>query len=260
MSAGHCARAQHPHLTLADVRGVIRLRFSRTRRSPGRVGNCGAASTAHERCPRGPGAAVNEVMANYTGPKVKLSRRVGVPIADLTKHTAKRQLNPPGMHGFRGRRLRDYGVRLNEKQKLRYHYNVLERQFRKYLREASGAKGNTGEVLLRTLEQRLDNVIRRLGWARSIWSARQLVNHGHVLVNGRKNDIPSRQVKVGDQITLKQKIQKVVRESMESMAGHEVPAWLSFDPSTLTAAVNAVPTSDQVPFDVSMNLIIEFYR
>jgi len=199
-------------------------------------------------------------MANYTGPKVKLSRRVGVPIVDIPKHTAKRQLNPPGMHGFRGRRLRDYGVRLNEKQKLRYHYNVLEKQFRRYIQQAGSAKGNTGEVLLRLLEQRLDNVIRRLGWARTIWAARQIVSHGHVLVNGRKVDRPSFQVKVGDTITLKGKIQGLVRENLESMPGHLVPGWLNFDPSTLTANVVAVPTPDQVPFDVNMNLIIEFYR
>ncbi len=199
-------------------------------------------------------------MANYTGPKVKLSRRVGVPIVDLPKHTARRQLNPPGMHGFRGRRLRDYGVRLNEKQKLRYHYNVLEKQFRRYLDEAKRAKGNTGEALLRILEQRLDNVIRRLGWARSIWAARQIVSHGHVLVNGRKVDRPSYQVATGDVITLKESAHKLVRENMESLAGHDVPGWLSFDPSTLTANATAVPTSDQVPFDVNMNLIVEFYK
>ena len=199
-------------------------------------------------------------MANYTGPKVKLSRRVGVPIVDIPKHTTKRQLNPPGMHGFRGRRLRDYGVRLNEKQKLRYHYNVLERQFRRYMAQASSAKGNTGDALLRILEQRLDNVIRRLGWARTIWAARQIVGHGHVMLNGRKTDVPSAQVKVGDTITLKPGIQKLVRENMETLAGHQVPAWLSFDPSTLTATVLAVPTSDQIPFDVNVNLIIEFYR
>lgn len=199
-------------------------------------------------------------MANYTGPKVKLSRRVGVPIVDIPKHTSKRQLNPPGMHGFRGRRLRDYGVRLNEKQKLRYHYNVLEKQFRNYMKSAKGAKGNTGEVLLRLLEQRLDNVIRRLGWARTVWASRQIVSHGHVLVNGRKVDRPSFQIKVGDTITLKPKIQNLVRENMESMPGHDVPGWLTFDPSNLTASVVSVPTSDQVPFDVNMNLIIEFYR
>lgn len=199
-------------------------------------------------------------MANYTGPKVKLSRRVGVPIADLPKHTSKRELNPNGMHGYRGRRLRDYGLRLNEKQKLRYHYNVLERQFRRYLREAERAKGNTGETLLRMLEQRLDNVIRRLGWARSIWAARQMVSHGHVLVNGRKVDRPSFQVSVGDKITVKEKIHKLVRENLESLPGHQVPGWLAFDPSTLTATVTSIPTSDQVPFDVNMNLIVEFYR
>ena len=199
-------------------------------------------------------------MANYTGPKVKLSRRVGVPVVDIPKHTAKRQLNPPGMHGFRGRRLRDYGIRLNEKQKLRYHYNVLEKQFRIYVHNAGRAKGNTGEVLLRLLEQRLDNIIRRLGWARTIWSARQLVSHGHIQVNGRKVDCPSYQIKVGDQITLKEKTHKLIRENLESLPGHEVPAWLQFDPSTLTAQIIAVPTSDQVPFDVNMNLIIEFYR
>lgn len=199
-------------------------------------------------------------MANYTGPKVKLSRRVGVPIADIPKHTTKRQLNPPGQHGFRGRRLRDFGVRLNEKQKLRYHYNVLERQFRLYVDDARRKKGNTGEVLLQLLEERLDNVIRRLGWARTIWQARQIVAHGHVVVNGRKTDRPSYRVKPGDRITLKSKFHNIIRENMESLPGHEVPGWLSFDPSTLTAQVNAVPTHDQVPFDVNMNLIIEYYR
>jgi small subunit ribosomal protein S4 len=198
-------------------------------------------------------------MANYTGPKLKLSRRVGVPIADIPKHT-QQQLVTPGMHGYRGRRLRDYGIRLNEKQKLRYHYNVLERQFRKMLEEAGAAKGNTGDVLLVLLEKRLDSVIRRLGFARSIWSARQLVGHGHVLINGRKTDRASARISVGDKLTLKEKSHKVVRENLESLPGHNVPAWLSFDPSTLTATVVAEPTPDQVPFDVNMNLIVEFYR
>ena len=200
-------------------------------------------------------------MANYTGPKVKLSRRVGVPIADIPKHTTKRQLNPPGAHGFRGRRLRDYGIRLNEKQKLRYHYNVLEKQFRKYVDEASRRKGNTGDNLSQLLEQRLDNVVRRLGWTRTIWAARQLVGHGHILINGRKVDRPSYQVRVNDKITLKKEnAKKLVREQMESLAGHDAPDWLTFDPSTLTASVVSRPTPDQVPFDVNMNLIIEFYR
>ena len=128
------------------------------------------------------------------------------------------------------------------------------------MERASRAKGNTGDVLLQLLEQRLDNVIRRLGWARTIWAARQIVVHGHVLVNDRKTDRPSFQLKVGDKITLKLSIHKLVRENLESMPGHEAPSWLSFDPSTLTANIVTIPTPDQVPFDVNMNLIIEFYR
>lgn len=199
-------------------------------------------------------------MARYTGPKVKLSRRVGVPIADSPKHTSKRALVYPGMHGFRGRRLRDYGLRLNEKQKVRYHYSVLEKQFRRYVAAASAAKGNTGEVLMRLLECRLDNVLRRTGMARSIWAARQIVAHGHVLVNGRKTDRPSYGVEIGDVITLKPKIQKLIRENMESQPGLEVPQWIDFNPGELTIKVLAVPTSDQIPFDVNPNLIVEFYR
>ena len=199
-------------------------------------------------------------MATYTGPKVKLSRRVGVPIADIPKHTSKRQLVAPGMHGYRGRRLRDYGVRLVEKQKLRYHYNILEKQFSRTVDEAKRMRGNSGDVLLQLLERRLDNVIRRMGVARTIWSARQLVSHGHVLVNGRKVDIPSYRLKVGDKVTLKDNIQKIARENMESLGGHEVPGWIDFNPSELTARIVALPTPDQVPFDVNMNLIIEFYR
>lgn len=200
-------------------------------------------------------------MARYTGPKVRLSRRVGVPIADIPKHTSNDRISSPaGMHGYRGRRLRDYGIRLNEKQKLRYHYSVLEKQFRRYLGEAARIPGNTGQNLLVLLEGRLDNVIRRAGLARTIWGARQIVAHGHVLVNGRKTDRPSFGVSVGDVITLKPKIQKLVRENMESMAGHDVPGWLDFNPSELTVRVSAKPTPDQIPFDVNSNLIVEFYR
>ena len=199
-------------------------------------------------------------MSRYLGPKIRLSRRVGVPIADIPKHTSKRQLNPPGMHGFRGRRLRDYGLRLNEKQKLRYHYNVLEKQFKRYLSEANRLRGNTGELLLQLLERRLDNVVRRAGFARTIWASRQMVVHGHVLVNGKKVDRPSYQLSVGDVITMRPKIQKLVRENMETMAGLSIPDWLSANPSELSVSIEAVPSSDQIPFDVDMNLIVEFYR
>lgn len=203
-------------------------------------------------------------MARYLGPKVKLSRRVGVPIADVPKHTAKRQLTTPGMHGYRGRRLKDYGIRQNEKQKLRYHYSVLERQFRRYVDEASRGKGNTGEALMALLEQRLDNVIRRAGFTRTIWASRQMVVHGHVRVNGKKVDRPSQSIEPGDVITLAGKegegIYKVARENMESMAGHVVPGWIDVNPGELTVKVIARPTPDQVPFDVNTNLIVEFYR
>lgn len=199
-------------------------------------------------------------MARYTGPKVRLSRRVGVPIADVPKHTSKRQLNPPGVHGYRGRRLRDYGLRLNEKQKLRFHYSVLEKQFRRYLAEAKRRPGDTGQVLLQLLEQRLDNVVRRAGLARTIWASRQMVAHGHVLVNGKKVDRPSYSVRVGDVVTVREKLHKLARENMESLAGHEVPGWIEFNPSELTAKVVAVPAADQIPFDINPNLIVEFYR
>ena len=198
-------------------------------------------------------------MARYLGPKVKLSRRVGVPIADIPKHTAK-ELQLPGMHGYRGRRNTEYGVRLNEKQKLRHHYGVLERQFRKYLDMAKKSKGNTASSLSQLLETRLDNVLRRLGVGRTIWATRQIVSHGHVLVDGRKTDVASCQVKAGQVITFKDGVHKVVRETMEQIPGHQVPNWLEWNPAQLTARVTAVPTPEDVPFEVNMNLIIEFYR
>lgn len=199
-------------------------------------------------------------MARYTGPKLKLSRRVGAPIADSPKHTSKRALTFPGMHGYRGRRLRDYGIRMNEKQKLKFHYSVLEKQFRRYMEQGSAMKGNTGDMLLQLLERRLDNVVRRAGLSRTIWGARQLVAHGHVLVNGRKTDRPSFSVSVGDVITFKAKGQKLAKEAMESLAGFEVPGWIELNPAEMKVRIVALPTTDQIPFDVNTNLIIEFYR
>lgn len=126
--------------------------------------------------------------------------------------------------------------------------------------EANRLQGNSGELLLQLLERRLDNVVRRAGLARTIWAARQLVAHGHVLVNGRKTDRPSFLVSVGDVVTVKSRTHKLVRENMESLSGHEVPGWLDMNPSELTTRVVALPTPDQIPFDVNANLIIEFYR
>ena len=198
-------------------------------------------------------------MARYTGPKVRLSRRVGVPIADTNKHTGK-ELQIPGMHGYRGRRNTEYGVRLIEKQKLRYHYGMLEKQFRIFMDIAKRSKGNTANSMMQLLESRLDNVLRRLGVGKTIWATRQIVGHGHVMVNGTKTDIPSYRVKAGDTITFKEGIAKVLRDNMEQNAGHNVPNWLEWNPAQLTAKINALPTPEDVPFEVNMNLIIEFYR
>ncbi len=198
-------------------------------------------------------------MGRYVGPKVKLSRRVGVPIADIPKHTGK-ELQLPGMHGFRGRRNTEYGVRLTEKQKLRYHYGMLEKQFRRTLDEAKKSKGNTASSMMQLLELRLDNVLRRLGVARTIWAARQIVAHGHVIVDGKKTDIASYRVDPGQTITFKEGIGKVLRDNMEQNAGHNVPNWLEWNPAQLTAKITQLPTPEDVPFEVNMNLIIEFYR
>jgi small subunit ribosomal protein S4 len=199
-------------------------------------------------------------MGRYTGPKVRLSRRVGVPIADIPKHTKHSEFIAPGMHGFRGRRNTEYGVRLVEKQKLRYHYGMQEKQFRRFLDMAKKTKGNTANALMQLLETRLDNIVRRLGVARTIWAARQVVAHGHVLVDGRKTDIASYIVKPGQTITFKEKIGKVLRENMEQNAGHQVPNWIEWNPAQLTAKVLSLPTPEDVPFEVNLNLIIEFYR
>ena len=198
-------------------------------------------------------------MSRYLGPKVRLSRRLGVAIADLPKHN-KSEFTPPGMHGFRKQRMSEYGVRMQEKQRMKAHYSVLEKQFRRYLSAAKKAKGNTAVTLKQLLETRLDNVVRRLGVVRSIWAARQLVAHGHVKVNGKKVDIPSAQVAVGSVITFKEKCHKLLRENMESLAGHQLQGWLEFNPAQLEAKVAALPMPEQIPFEIDANKIIEFYR
>jgi small subunit ribosomal protein S4 len=199
-------------------------------------------------------------MSRYLGPKVRLSRRLGVAIADIPKHTKHTEFTAPGMHGFRSQRLSEYGVRLREKQRVKAHYSVLEKQFRRYMDQAKRAKGNTAVTLQQLLETRLDNVVRRLGATRSVWSARQLVAHGHVRVNGKKVDIPSFQCEPGMTITFKEKVHKMLRDNMEGMAGHQVPNWLEFVPAQLEAKIIALPTPEVIPFEINANLIIEFYR
>ena len=153
-----------------------------------------------------------------------------------------------------------FSGRPGEKQKLRYYYGMLEKQFRKFLDIAKTSKGNTASSLIQLLELRLDNVLRRLGVGRTIWQTRQIVAHGHVLVDGRKTDIASYRVKPGQSVTFKEGIHKLLRETMEQGAGHNVPGWLEWNPAQLTAKVLALPTPEDVPFEVNMNLIIEFYR
>ncbi len=198
-------------------------------------------------------------MSRYLGPKVRLSRRLGVAIADLPKHN-KSEFIAPGMHGFRSRRLSEYGIRLREKQRMKAHYSVLERQFRRYMATAKKAKGNTAVTLQQLLETRLDNVVRRLGVVRSIWAARQLVSHGQVRINGKRVDIPSYQVAPGETIMFREKIHKLLRENMEGLAGRQVPAWLEFNPAQLEARMAALPSPEQIPFQIDPNRIIEFYR
>jgi len=198
-------------------------------------------------------------MSRYLGPKVRLSRRLGMAIADLPKHN-KAEFVAPGMHGFRSQRLSEYGVRAREKQRMKAHYHVLEKQFRRYMAQAKKAKGNTAVTLQQLLETRLDNAVRRLGVVRSIWAARQLVSHGHVRVNSKKVDIPSYTISPNDVITFKDKAHKLLRESMESLAGHQVPGWIEFNPAQLEAKITALPVPEQIPFEIDTNKIIEFYR
>jgi len=198
-------------------------------------------------------------MSRYIGPKVRLSRRLGIAIVDLPKHN-KTEFVAPGMHGFRSKRLSEYGIRLREKQRMKAHYNVLEKQFRRYMDSAKQAKGNTAVTLQQLLETRLDNTVRRLGVVRSVWAARQLVAHGHVRVNGKKVDIASYQVEPGTVITFKEKTYKLLRENMEGLASHQVPSWLEFNPAQMEARVVAMPVPEQIPLQINPSLIIEFYR
>jgi len=199
-------------------------------------------------------------MATHTGPKVRLSRQLGVAISDNPKHLNSRRLEtPPGGSTKRMRRLSDYGVRLREKQKLRYYYNIKEQQFRRYVKEAERRKGNTGSNLLEILERRLDNVVRRANFGRSIWQARQIVNHGHILVNGKKVDIPSYQVRVGDVITVREKSKEVIDRNVELSGGDANYAWFAFERGGLKITITDIPKEAQHPFDIHMGMIVEFY-
>lgn len=201
-------------------------------------------------------------MGNYSGPKVRLSRALGVPIAETPKHMRLRRESPPGMHVLRrGRRKSLYGQQLMEKQKLARYYNVRDGQLRRYMDEATRAKRTTPLVLHEILETRLDNVIRRLGWARTIWQARQMVSHAHFKVDGVKCNIPSFRCKPGMTITVKPKSQKFVKDMSETAEFHLNLDWLERDDTKFEAKIVRMPSLEdsRIPFDIDYNKIVEYY-
>ena len=205
-------------------------------------------------------------MGRYIGPVCRLCRREGVKLflkgeKCLTKCILDRRRQPPGQHGELRRKQTEYGKRLREKQKLRRTYNIREEQFIRYFEMAAKMPGNTGENFLQLLERRLDNVVYRLGFALSRNHARQLVVHGHILVNGQVVDIPSYLVDPGDVIAVAEDMRDNpdVQHALEVRGEWTVPAWLSRDTATLTGRVLNLPTRDQIDVQVNENLVVEFY-
>lgn len=207
-------------------------------------------------------------MARYVGPVCRLCRRERMKLflkgdrCFKEKCAIERRNYPPGQHGLRrGRRTVGYGLQLREKQKVKRIYGVLERQFRLYFKEADRRKGITGENLLQLLELRLDNVVFSLGFAASRAHARQLVRHGHVLVNGKKVSIPSYQVKVGQSVALKESSRQIeqVRASVASAMARGVPGWLQLDPDNFSGTVQSLPTRQDVKLPIQEQLIVELY-
>jgi small subunit ribosomal protein S4 len=199
-------------------------------------------------------------MARYTGPQVKLSRREGVALTDKCQKYLDRRPYPPGEHG-RGRiRQSEYLLQLREKQKTRRFYGVLEKQFRRYYEEAARRPGITGELILQMLEQRLDNVVWRAGFAATRPQARQLVNHGHFRVNGKKVDIPSYQVRPGDVITVKDRSRDliVIQHSVDTQ-DRVMPDWLTVNADARQITVIDRPRRDQIDTDINEQLIVELY-
>lgn len=199
-------------------------------------------------------------MARYTGPKHRLARREGQNIIEKASTSLSRRLNvPPGVHGPKGLRGKrsDYGLQLREKQKAKRIYGVLEKQFSQYYKDASRVKGKTGEVLLQTLERRLDNAVYRLHFAPSRQMARQLVSHGHVLVNGKKVNIPSYLLKVGEVISLTDKAIAIpaVKKLLES--GSSPVSY--FERQGAVGRLARIPSREEIPTEVNEQLIIEYY-
>lgn len=198
-------------------------------------------------------------MARYTGPKHKLVRREGVNILDKTSASLQRRLNiPPGQHGRkRKKRLSEYGEQLREKQKAKAMYGLFEKQFKKLFREVEKQKGETGELFVAMLETRLDNIVYRLGFSRSRAGARQLVSHGHVLVNDKRVNIPSYQVKVDDVLTIDQKSSK---NQLVAQAIEERKELLPFiERKGMVGKLSRLPEKEDVEVPFNTQLIIEYY-
>ena len=207
-------------------------------------------------------------MARYTGPSCRLCRREGMKLflkgtkCTTPKCPIEKRAFPPGQHGQSRVRLSDYGIQLREKQKVKRMYGVLERQFQRYFGIAQKAKGVTGQMLLETLERRLDNVLYRLGFATSRKEGRQLVRHRAVTVNGRLVDIPSYSVKVGDVIRLiptHAGQAKLVKENLERTKDRAMPAWLQVDPAHLNGTIVRPPQKDDIGLPIQEQLIVELY-
>jgi small subunit ribosomal protein S4 len=200
-------------------------------------------------------------MARYTGPRVRISRRFGVPIFGPSKYLERRAY-PPGVHGPKSRRkTTEYGQGLIEKQKLKYYYGLLERQFRGVYEKAIRRRGVTGEQMLQILETRLDNVVYQLGFASTRAAARQMVGHGHVQVNGRKVNIPSYALRVNDVVTVKNTnvSRQMATKNFESSTSRAVPDWLSLSKDEFKGVVMRVPTREEIQPIANEQAVVEFY-
>lgn len=196
----------------------------------------------------------------YTGPKIKKARRLGIAISPKSERYLERRPNPPGQHGPNRRRGKqsDYGKQLTEKQRLRYQYNLSEKQLRGVYARAVRKPGNTGEVMLQLLESRLDVLVLRAGMARSIFQARQMVSHAHFRVNGQKVNIPSYRVRIGDKITVRDKSKELEAFVMAQQVA-KTPEYVTANDKELTAELNRLPQADEVPVTCEISLVVEFY-
>lgn len=200
-------------------------------------------------------------MARYTGPRVRISRRFGIPIFGPSKYLERRNYGP-GVHGPKSRRKHtDYGLGLIEKQKLRYYYGLMEKQFRGIYERAKTKRGITGETMLQILETRLDNVVFHLGFANSRAAARQMVSHGHITVNGRKVDVSSFALKVNDVIQAKNTnaSRQLATKGMEISTSRAVPDWLSLSKEELKGVVMRIPSRAEIQPIANEQAVVEFY-